>query len=74
MLLGKIIILGIIVCSLVNQLFVLIRELKKCGVQVYVIMILNVVNFVILFMVQREVGILIQIDQFEFLKVYDMNY
>ncbi|OOM14443.1 flavoprotein [Clostridium saccharobutylicum] len=74
MLSGKIIILGITACSPANQSLALIRELKKRGAQVHVIMTSNAVNFVTPLMVQREAGTPIQIDQFELPKAYDMNH
>lgn len=74
MLSGKIITLGITGCSPAVQSLTLIRELKKRGAQVYVVMTPNAVNFVTPLMVQREAGTPIQIEQFELPKAYDMNH
>lgn len=71
---GKTITLGITACSPAHQSLALIRELKKRGAQVYVIMTTNAVNFVTLLMVQREAGTPVQIEQFELPKAYDMNH
>jgi len=65
MLSGKIITLGITACSPAYQSLTLIKELKKRGAQVYVIMTTNAANFVTPLMVQREAGTPIQIEQFE---------
>ncbi len=74
MLSGKIITLGITACSPANQSLTLIKELKKRGAQVHVVMTPNAVNFVSPLMVQREAGTPIQIEQFELPKAYDMNH
>lgn len=74
MLSGKIITLGITACSPANQSLTLIKELKKRGAQVHVIMTPNAVSFVTPLMVQREAGTPIQIEQFELPKAYDMNH
>jgi len=74
MLSGKIITLGITACSPAGQSITLIRELKKLGAQVHVVMTTNAVNFVTPLMVQREAGTPIQIEQFELPKAYDMNH
>lgn len=74
MLSGKIITLGITACSPAYQSITLIRELRKRGAQVHVVMTTNAVNFVTPLMVQREAGTPIQIEQFELPKAYDMNH
>lgn len=74
MLSGKIITLGITACSPADKSLILIRELKKRGAEVHVVMTTNAVNFVTPLMVQREAGTPIQIEQFELPKAYDMNH
>lgn len=71
---GKIITLGITACSPAIQALTLIKELKKRGAQVHVVMTPNAANFVTPLMVQRESGTPIQIEQFELPKAYDMNH
>lgn len=74
MLEGKTITLGITACSPALQALTLIRELKKRGAQIHVVMTTNAVNFVTPLMVQREAGTPVQIEQFELPKAYDMNH
>lgn len=74
MLTGKIITVGITGCSTAIKTLDLIKQLKKLGAQVHVIMTPNAVNFVTPLMVQREAGTPIQIEQFELPKAYDINH
>lgn len=74
MLSGKFITLGIAACSPADQSLTLIKELKKLGAQVHVVMTTNSVNFVTPLMVQRAAGTPVQIEQFELPKIYDINH
>lgn len=65
MLNGKTIVLGISACSPATKAIDLVKELRKRGAEIHILLTPNAVHFVSPLMLQREAGTPLQIDQFE---------
>lgn len=74
MLNGKTIVLGISACSPATKAIDLVKDLRKRGAEVHIILTPNAVHFVSPLMLQREAGTPLQIDQFELPKAFDQNH